>query len=80
MRISINGRRKRENIARLQGFVCYLCKMRKISGTFHIDHKIALCNGGGNEIENLGFICKLCHREKTKIDRAINRDGGGRGK
>lgn len=48
---------------------CYRCKIRMIRKTFHIDHKIALCNGGSNAENNLGLICKPCHKEKTSVDR-----------
>lgn len=45
---------------------CYYCKM-KIIKTFDIDHKIPLCRGGENKIENLVISCPTCNRRKGKM-------------
>lgn len=37
------------------------------------DHRIALMNGGSNEITNLGTLCDSCHVEKTRYDWSIHR-------
>ena len=34
--------------------------------SFHIDHILALANGGNNDIDNLQILCKECQYVKTK--------------
>lgn len=36
------------------------------SENYHIDHKIPLCKGGSNEIDNLAFCCPQCNWSKGK--------------
>lgn len=35
---------------------------------FHLDHIIALVNGGADEDHNLQVLCIKCHDEKTQVD------------
>jgi 5-methylcytosine-specific restriction endonuclease McrA len=39
--------------------------------SIEIDHKQAVCNGGGEEELNIWCLCTKCHREKTNKDLAI---------
>ena len=43
-----------------------ICKNCGCDGTLHIDHKVALANGGTNDITNLQLLCVDCHDKKTK--------------
>ena len=38
-----------------------------------VDHGRALCEGGGNEVENLTLRCKSCHKKRDDARRAANR-------
>ena len=60
-----NGARLR--IAAANRYDCPLCHER-LGAQFHIDHIVALCNGGDNSLGNLQAICANCHAEKTSID------------
>jgi len=40
----------------------------------HIDHKVAVMNGGGGcWLSNYQLLCHTCHKEKTKMDFCVNR-------
>lgn len=46
---------------------------------FEIDHRVALCNGGRDSVDNLQALCPTCHRYKTHYDiypEAYERDTG----
>lgn len=34
----------------------------------HLDHVLALTNGGEHTEDNIQLLCEKCHEEKTKID------------
>lgn len=50
---------------------CGICGFPAIKP--HIDHIIALCNGGENREANLQPVCRPCHAMKTKADVAIKK-------
>ena len=54
-------------IAAEQKYCCCFCN-NVLGAIFHIDHKIALCNGGDNSLKNLCALCANCHMRKTAID------------
>jgi hypothetical protein len=56
----------RAGIYESQNKCCQLCSDKLKPNLFHIDHIIALANGGNNEIDNLQILCKECHYVKTK--------------
>ena len=37
---------------------------------WHLDHQIALINGGENRESNLQIVCTGCHKDKTRSDVA----------
>ena len=45
---------------------CRSCKCNGVNNTLHIDHIVALANGGTNDIKNLQLLCVECHERKTK--------------
>lgn len=49
---------------------CVICLSKT---KLEVDHRIALMNGGSNEPSNLFTLCDICHTEKTRMDRSINR-------
>jgi 5-methylcytosine-specific restriction endonuclease McrA len=42
---------------------CAYCR-ELLSGTFHIDHKMPVSRGGGNDLENLHITCARCNMIK----------------
>jgi hypothetical protein len=36
-----------------------------------VDHKVALENGGTNDIGNLAALCDVCHTKKTTMDNSL---------
>jgi len=36
---------------------------------FHLDHIVALANGGTNELSNIQMLCVGCHQDKTKAEK-----------
>ena len=40
----------------------------------HVDHVLAICNGGSNDISNGRTLCVKCHNKKSTGDRRINRE------
>ncbi len=59
---------KKIEVASKQHWKCQHCN-EELDETFEIDHIIALCFGGTNEINNLAALCAKCHRRKTKRER-----------
>lgn len=46
--------------------MCQKCNAKLKTGNWHIDHKIRLKDGQGNNRElNLQILCTQCHKEKT---------------
>jgi 5-methylcytosine-specific restriction endonuclease McrA len=56
-------------VAAKQHWKCKHC-MDELDETMEIDHIIALCVGGTNEITNLAALCAKCHRRKTNKERS----------
>lgn len=42
----------------------YQCRRCKTTTDLQVDHIRPLAKGGGNELENLGFLCGQCNRRK----------------
>jgi 5-methylcytosine-specific restriction endonuclease McrA len=59
----------RETIARLmakQLSICPECRKWLLPGEpFHVDHKVAIANGGGHSEENLQVLHALCNLRKS---------------
>jgi 5-methylcytosine-specific restriction protein A len=51
---------------------CERCGSRVGKG-WHCDHVVPLADGGTNAIDNLRVLCRPCHNEKTRADRAARR-------
>lgn len=66
---SIPDKVRRLVVRRANG-ICNNCGVRVRVGSGHIDHIIALCNGGEHRTSNLQFLCKNCHNSKTAKDVA----------
>ena len=46
---------------------CQICGARVRYGG-QVDHTIAIVNGGQNREDNLRYLCKTCHADKTRKD------------
>ncbi len=56
-----------KNILTLQKSKCAVCK-KKVSEGYHVDHVIALSNGGSNDKHNLQILCQSCNISKHNKD------------
>ena len=43
-----------------------------LTDTSEVDHIKRVADGGSNEIENLQYLCKMCHRDKTESEEPLN--------
>lgn len=57
-------------IAASNAYDCTLCGER-LGAQFHIDHRVALCNGGEDCLDNMQAICANCHATKTSVDTQV---------
>src|SRR6188768_1924811 len=57
----------RYGILRRDGFRCRACGAGAFAGTvLHVDHVLAVANGGTNDPANLQTLCELCNLGKGK--------------
>jgi 5-methylcytosine-specific restriction protein A len=64
-------RKQRLEIWVRAGGCCEKCTARLKTGEGEYDHVIAQGYGGENTVENGQLLCRVCHREKTGIDKGI---------
>lgn len=56
-------------VLRRDNYRCQLCGRKAIDGVqIDIDHKVALANGGTNDIENLWALCHPCNNGKSTLE------------
>ena len=48
--------------------VCARCGVAVAAGEYEMDHKVALCRGGKDIIDNMQVLCIKCHDDKTFDD------------
>ncbi len=58
----------KKKVAASQQWKCGNCK-NVLDETYEVDHKLALFNGGTNDMSNLVALCPHCHRSKTVDER-----------
>lgn len=58
------GKARRRRIFLRDGGVCHHCKAPLDFQNFHVDHFVALRNGGSNEDDNLVASCAPCNLSK----------------
>ena len=56
---------------------CACCRV-KLNGVFHRDHRVALANGGTNDIGNIELLCGPCNRRKSAKDEIAWANENGR--
>jgi hypothetical protein len=56
----------RRLVAERASYCCEYCHFNEFDRflTFEVDHVISLKHGGGNEIDNLAYICPHCNQHK----------------
>jgi hypothetical protein len=58
----------KKKVAADQGWKCGNCG-QTLDETYEVDHKLALFQGGSNDVSNLVALCPHCHRKKTVDER-----------
>jgi hypothetical protein len=58
----------KKKVAADQQWKCGHCNT-VLDVTYEVDHKVALFNGGSNDMSNLVALCPNCHRKKTVAER-----------
>ena len=58
----------KKKVAASQSWKCGSCNST-LDETYEVDHKVALFNGGSNDMSNLLALCPHCHRLKTVEER-----------
>jgi 5-methylcytosine-specific restriction protein A len=53
----------RERILLRDGYTCRVCG--RVTAQGEVDHVVPLAVGGGNNAENLQYLCKSCHKIKS---------------
>lgn len=56
---------------------CACCRV-KLNGVFHRDHRVALANGGTNDIGNIELLCGSCNQRKSAKDEIAWANENGR--
>jgi len=60
----------KKKVAADQKWACGHCQ-QTLDESYEVDHKIALFNGGSNDLENLVALCRNCHGKKTMKERLV---------
>jgi len=58
----------KKKVAASQSWKCGSCN-NTLDETYEVDHKVALFNGGSNDMSNLVALCPQCHRSKSVDER-----------
>jgi 5-methylcytosine-specific restriction protein A len=53
----------RQRIMKRDDYTCQMCGRVTVDG--EVDHVVPLAVGGGNNMENLQYLCKPCHKLKS---------------
>ena len=58
------SKKKRFDVFKRDGFKCVYCGATPLNQLLHVDHITPVCDGGGNEIDNLCTACIPCNQGK----------------
>lgn len=61
---------KKAAVIRRDGGKCIICGS---TVQLEVDHRVALMNGGSNDLINLATLCDACHLAKTRMDGSLRR-------
>lgn len=59
--------RTRFEVFKRDGFVCQYCGGTPPNVLLHVDHIVAVANGGGNSMDNLVTACQKCNLGKSAV-------------
>lgn len=60
----------RQTILRRDKFRCSICQKRRPKALLDVDHIMPVRTGvDPYDQDNLRVLCKICHKEKSKLDR-----------
>ena len=65
------SKRVRFDVFKRDGFVCQYCGAHPPAAVLHIDHIVAVANGGENDFDNLITACESCNLGKGARDLAV---------
>lgn len=61
--------RKRFEVFKRDGYCCRLCGARAdVGAALHVDHRVPVAKGGGNDDDNLWTLCDQCNLGKSDLD------------
>lgn len=63
--------RARFEVFKRDGFTCQYCGAHPPDVTLHVDHVIAIANGGRNDMDNLVTACADCNLGKSSVPLAV---------
>lgn len=67
----------RYKILKRDNFRCQICGISGVEGgLLQVDHIIAQCNGGGDEMDNLRTLCLKCNIGKREVEKEAGFGGG----
>lgn len=61
------SKRTRFEVLKRDGFRCRYCGVTPERSLLHVDHVIAIANGGSNAMENLATSCQPCNSGKSSV-------------
>lgn len=67
------GKRLRFEIFKRDGFRCRYCGANAVATLLHVDHVIAVAEGGGDDPENLVTACADCNLGKSSVSLGDSR-------
>lgn len=62
------SKRTRFEVFKRDAFECQYCGAHPPGVLLHVDHIVAVANGGGNEMDNLITACEPCNLGKSSVD------------
>lgn len=65
------SKRARFEIFKRDCFTCQYCGAQPPAVILHVDHILAVANGGGNEAENLTTACQNCNLGKSAVPLSV---------
>lgn len=70
-------RKARERVLRRDNFLCVACRAKGVfTPAAEVDHVIPKEEGGSDSDENLQALCRPCHADKTRAEKALRRLNG----
>lgn len=65
------SKRTRFEVFKRDGFVCQYCGAHPPKAILHVDHIVAVANGGGNDMDNFVTSCDHCNLGKSAVPLTV---------